>query len=338
MAQMRAVLIKDEKGPIENLYIGEATKPSPGPGQVLVKIKAFGLNRMDIMQRNGMYPVPPGASKILGAEFSGTISEIGPTVSGWQIGDEVLGLAGGGAYAEYIVVHDRLVIKKPAHLNWVEAASVPENFLTAYQALIVIAEFKAGESVLIHAGASGVGIAAIQMARAYGAKNVIATASTEEKLKWLLSIPNGATHAVNYRTQDFAEEAKKITEGKGVNVVIDFVGQSHWQKNIDSLAVDGRMTMLALLSGAEIPQFNLMPILYKRLRIQGSTLRARSVEYQEDLIQRFKRDLLDKVSGCQGDTAIRTYIHKVYPWTEIQDAHRCMESNTNSGKIICEIP
>ncbi|KZT28802.1 quinone oxidoreductase [Neolentinus lepideus HHB14362 ss-1] len=337
MSQMRAVLIKDEKGPIENLYLGDITKPSPGSGQVLVKIKAFGLNRMDIIQRNGAYPVPPGASEILGVEFSGTISEIGPNVSGWQIGDEVLGLAGGGAYAEYIVVHDRLVIKKPAHLSWVEAASIPENFLTAYQALIVIAELKEGESALIHAGASGVGVAAIQMARTYGAKNVIATASTEEKLEWLLSIPNGATHAVNYKTQDFAREVKRITGGKGVNVVIDFVGQSHWHKNIDSLAVDGRMTMLATLSGGEVSKVNLMQILYKRLRIQGSTLRSRSQEYQEDLVQRFKHDLLDKVSGSQGDTALRTYIHKVYPWTEIQDAHRCMESNMNSGKIICEI-
>ncbi|KAI0927494.1 hypothetical protein AcV5_008022 [Taiwanofungus camphoratus] len=330
-AQMRAVLIKDEKGPIENLFLGETSKPSPRPGEVLVKIKAFGLNRMDILQREGRYSIPPGASTILGVEFSGNIVGAGQDVTEWKEGDEVLGLAGGGAYAEYIVASAKNIVRKPGHLSWVEAASIPENFLTAFQALVVIAQIKEDDDVLIHAGASGVGVAAIQLARLHGANTVTATASSADKLSWLLSIPNGATNVVNYKTQDFAAEVKKVTGGKGVDVIIDFVGQSHWHKNIDALAVDGRMTMLGLLSGqssyferprlttyhpckslgAEVASFNLGPILYKRLRIQGSTLRARSTDYQANLIARFKQDALDSITGSDGFGPLRTYIHKV---------------------------
>ncbi|KAI0671128.1 quinone oxidoreductase [Trametes maxima] len=334
---MRAILVKDGKGPLENLYLGEAEKPSPGPGKVLVKVKYFGLNRMDILQREGKYPLPPGAPDILGVEFSGHVVGVGEGVSEWKEGDEVLGLASGGAYAEYIVAPHRNLIKKPAHLSWVEAASIPEVFLTAFQALVVLAEVKKGDNVLVHAGASGVGIAAIQLARLYGANTVTATASTQDKLDMLLSLPNGATHAVNYKTQDFAEEVKKTTNGKGVDVIIDFVGQSHWNKNIDSLAYDGRITLLALLSGAEVPNFNLAPILFKRLRIQGSTLRARSEDYQADLVARFKREAFDHITGSSGNGRIRAYIHRVYPWNEIQEAHREMEANKNSGKIMAEV-
>ncbi|KAK7689828.1 hypothetical protein QCA50_006467 [Cerrena zonata] len=196
---------------------------------------------------------------------------------------------------------------------------------------------KNGENALIHAGASGVGVAAIQLARLYQGKHVIATASTSDKLDWLLSLPSGATHTVNYKTQDFAAEAKKVTGGKGVDVIIDFVGQSHWQKNIDALALDGRMTMLGLLSGGDVSSFNLAPLLYKRLRIEGSTLRSRSKEYQSDLIQKFEEKILFHITGSESGGPIRTYIHKVYPWTEIQEAHREMEANKNSGKIIAEI-
>ncbi|KAF5382680.1 hypothetical protein D9615_003056 [Tricholomella constricta] len=281
---MRAILIKDGKGPIENLYLGEAPTPTPRSGEVL--IKAFGLNRMDISQREGFYPPPAGSSSILGVEFSGHISAIGAYVSGWQVDDEVLGLAGGGAYAEYIVLPVSHIMRKPDHLSWVEAASIPENFLTAFQALILCAELKQDADVLVHAGASGVGVAAIQLARFYEARTVTATASTQEKLDWLLGLPNGATHVANYKTEDFSTIVKKATDNKGADVVVDFVGKSHWKRNIESLAIDGHMTMLALLSGSEV-DVDLKPILYKRLRIQGSTLRSRSVPYQADLITRY---------------------------------------------------
>ncbi|KAF8895106.1 quinone oxidoreductase [Infundibulicybe gibba] len=327
---MRAVLIKDDKGPAGNLYVGETTKPVARSGEVLVKIKAFGLNRMDILQREGKYPPPAGSSSILGVEFSGNISELGSDVSGWTVGEEVLGLAGGGAYAEYIVVPSTHILKKPKHLSFVEAASIPENFLTAFQAVILYGEIKNSEDVLVHAGASGVGVAAIQLSRVYGAQNVVATASTQEKLDWLLSIPNGATHAFNYKTQDFAAETKSVTNNKGVNLVIDFVGQSHWTKT-------STMTILALLSGPTVPSVNLGPVLYKRLRIQGSTLRSRTPKYQAELIARFDSEVLQKITGENGVGPIKTYIHRVYPWTSIQEAHLEMEANKNSGKIIVEV-
>lgn len=242
-----------------------------------------------------------------------------------------------GAYAEYVAVLQTHMIKKPDRLSWAEATSLPEIFLTAMQALILIGEFKEGEDVLIHAGASGVGIAAIQLARKYGANTVTATASTAEKLDWLLSMPHGATHAVNYKTQDFSAEVKNTTGGKGVNVIVDFVGQSHWEKNIDSLAIDGRMTLLSFLSGETVPKMSLLPILFKRLRIQGSTLRSRSPEYQAGLIAKFRDEVLPFVTASSGDGLVRTYVHKVYPWTEIIEAHREMEANNNIGKIIVEV-
>ncbi|GBE85078.1 quinone oxidoreductase [Sparassis latifolia] len=334
---MRAVLIREEKGPLENLYLGETTRPSPKQGEVLVKIKAFGVNRMDILQREGKYALPADASKILGVEFSGHVVEVGRDVAEWKEGDEVFGLTSGGAYAEYIVVLPANLLRKSPSLTWEEAASIPENFLTAFQALVVIAEVRRGDDVLIHAGASGVGVAAIQLARLYGANTVTATASTKEKLDWLISMPNGATHSINYKSRDFAAAVKKITNGKGVDVIIDAVGQSHWHKNIDALAVDGRMTLLGLLSGGEVPSFNLAPILFKRLKIEGSTLRSRSPDYQAKLISRFKDEVLGFLTGSAGEGALRTYIHKVYPWTEIQAAHREMEANKNSGKIIAEV-
>jgi len=334
---MRAVLIKDGRGPVENLYIGEAPKPTLGQDEVLVKIRAFGLNGMDIPQREGKYPPPAGSSDILGVEFSGIIAEISSGVSEWKVGDEVLGLAGGGAYAEYISVKKTHIIAKPPYLTWVDAASIPEVYLTAFQALVVIGQVKKEDHVLVHAGASGVGLAAIQLARAYGARTVTATTSTKEKIDWLLALPNGPTHAANYKTEDFSAVVKQVTENKGVNVIIDFVGQSHFSKNLDSLAVDGRMTILSLLSGDIAHSVNLGLILFKRLHIEGSTLRARSVDYQANLIERFKSELFSKITGEDGKGPIWTYIHKVYPWTDIQSAHQEMAQNKNSGKIIAEI-
>ncbi|KAH9066134.1 hypothetical protein EDB83DRAFT_2506354 [Lactarius deliciosus] len=330
---MRAVLIEGGKGPVESLYIGETARPTLQPGEVLVKIKAFALNRMDISQREGNYPSPPGASEILGVEFTGHITALGPNVSlGWQSGDEVLGLSSGGAYAEYIAVPETQILRKPPQLSWTEAASIPEAFITAFQALVLVGDIKRGDDVLIHAAASGVGIAAIQLARFYGARTVTATASTKDKLDWLLSLPAGATHVANYKTENFVDVAKGATGGKGVDLIVDMVGQAHFTRNLDALAMDGRMTMLSLDK-----RF--------RLRIQGSTLRSRSADYKAEVIQKVQDvhialrfgELLATVTGSGGDGPIRTYIHKVYPWTEIKEATRVMEADQNIGKIVVEI-
>ncbi|KAF8349412.1 hypothetical protein F5887DRAFT_946033 [Amanita rubescens] len=327
---MRAVLIKDGAGPVDNLYLGEVPTPSPQTGEVLVKIKAFGLNRLDLSQREGKYPPPAGASSILGVEFAGVITE-------WSVGDEVLGLTGGGAYAEYISSPQTHIMKKPSYLSWTEAASIPEVFLTAFQALFFSGNLKQDDNVLVHAGASGVGVAVIQIARVFGAHQVIATTSAQEKIDWLNSINNGPTKIANYKTQDFASVVKEATNNKGVNILIDFVGQTHWNQNIDSLAIDGIMVCLAVLSGTTVPSANIAPILYKRLRIQGSTLRSRSLEYQAVLIKEFRERVLDQITGESGSGSIKTFIHEVYPWTHIQEAHREMEANKNSGKIVIEV-
>ncbi|KAG8878487.1 hypothetical protein FRB97_002475 [Tulasnella sp. 331] len=338
---MKAILVKDGKGPIENLYIGEAERPKPTiKGQVVVKVKMFGLNRMDLIQREGRYPVPPGTTPILGVEFSGYIAEIGPEVDSVKVGDEVFGLAYGGAYAQYVMTYEHMVAKKPAHLSFAEAAGIPEVCLTAYQALFLVGKLQKGESVIIHAGASGVGIAANQMARRFGAKHVITTAGSVEKLDFLKSMPYAPTHTVNYKTEDFSEHVKKITDGKGVDVIVDFIGKDYWDKNIDSLARDGRMVHLAFMSGDKAPSFSIAPILYKRLSILGSTLRSRALEYQSDLMVQFKNNSLPDMKSGDAPAAeggLRVYVHNVYPWTEIQKAHREMAENKTSGKIVLEI-
>lgn len=335
---MRAVLIKNGKGPLENLYIGETAVPTLQPGEVLVKIKAFALNRMDIIQREGNYPgIPPGSSEILGVEFSGHIAALGPNTSlGWQTGDEVLGLANGGAYAEFIAVPEKQILHKPPQLPWADAACIPEAFITAFQALVLIGEIKPGDDVLVHAGASGVGTAAIQLARFYGARTVTATSSTKDKLDRLLSLPAGATHVANYKTENFVDVVKDATGGKGVDIVVDMVGQAHFTRNVDALAMDGRMIILSTISGEMVSNINLRPILSKRLRIQGSTLRSQSAAYKAEVIKRFSA-LLGNITPSGGDGPIRTYIHKVYPWTEIKEATQVMQDDQNIGKIVVEI-
>jgi len=270
-------------------------------------------------------------------EFSGRIAALGPNTSArWTIGDQVLGLASGGAYAEYIAVLETHILPKPPQLSWVEAASIPEAFITAFQALVLVGDIKPGEDVLVHAAASGVGIAAVQLARFYGARTITATASTKDKLEFILSLPAGATHVANYKNQNFVDITNDATGGKGVDLIIDAVGQAHLKRNLDALAMDGRMTLLSLISGSEVSNLDLRPILMKRLRIQGSTLRSRPDVYKADVIKRFG-ELLSSFTGSEGNGPIRTYIHKVYPWTDIKEATRIMEADQNIGKIVIEI-
>ncbi|WWC89076.1 uncharacterized protein L201_003994 [Kwoniella dendrophila CBS 6074] len=336
---MKCILIKDGKGPSDNLYMGEEKTPEPGKGEVLVKVKAFGLNRMDILQREGKYPLPPQASKtILGVEFSGTIDKLGEGSKLWKEGDEVYGLAYGGAYAEYIVNPETMLLPKPKELSWVETAGIPEVWMTATQALMVETPLKEGQNVLIHAGASGVGIAAIQIAlHVLKAGKVFTTCGSDEKVEFLKQLGHSdKLHVINYKTQDFAEEIKKTNSG--VDLIIDFIGKQYWNQNISSLNLDGKMLYLAFMSGPNFPDekgsANLAQILGKRLTIKGSTLRSRSSEYQHNLLEIFKKNVLPKI--LEGELKIK--IHKTYPWTDIKQAHNDMEGNKNSGKIVLEIP
>ncbi|EGG10434.1 uncharacterized protein MELLADRAFT_93398 [Melampsora larici-populina 98AG31] len=252
-------------------------RPETKEGEVQVKVLAFGLNRMDILQRQGLYPLPPEYPKSLGVEFSGIIEK--SNSQDWKHGEHVFGLAYGGAYAEYISVDARMIVKKPESLSWEEAASIPENWLTSYQALIWIGQLKKGSKVLIHGGASGIGIAAIQLAKSIGVAEIFTTAGTEEKVNFLMSL--GATQAMNYKEVDFSREIDSVTKGSGVDFILDLVGQSYWNSNIKSLSKDGKLVLLGLLSGGKIQTpVELGPILFKRLKIEGTTLRSRSIDYQ----------------------------------------------------------
>ncbi|KAJ6788685.1 hypothetical protein PWT90_07145 [Aphanocladium album] len=330
---MRAVEIKGGKGELDALFISpEARKPVPAAGQVIVKIKAFGINRMDIIQRRGLYPLPPQAPATLGVEFAGTVESFGEGEHGdFKAGDEVFGLAYGGAYAEYIAVSSKMLLHKPAHLTFEKAAALPEAWITATQALHLVLGFAAGKTILWHAGASGVATAGIQLSKLAGASAVYATAGTDDKCRWVAD-KVGATAAFNYKTQDWAEEVKKATGGKGVDYIVDFVGGSYFNKNLDAAARDGRIVMLGTLGGAQVPDAQIGMILYKRLRIEGSTLRSRDEDYQGKLRDRLEKYLPDFESG-----KLQICIDTVLPWEQIQDAHRYMEEGKNSGKIVCTI-
>ncbi|KAK0529770.1 hypothetical protein OC835_004229 [Tilletia horrida] len=343
-SSMRAIRVKDGKGPSDALYIDNeypVPKLEPGSDTVLIKIQAFGLNRMDLLQREGKYPLPPGAPEVMGVEFSGTVVafEASPNSSQhWKEGDEVFGLTLGGCYSEYVVAQARMTLPKPAHISHTEAASIPEVWFTAFQALRLLSNVQPGDDVLIHAGASGVGLAAIQLARDFGAKDVYVTAGSQEKIDFCKSL--GATDGINYKNvSNWADELRKLTDGKGVDVIMDFLGASYFRANLDSLKVDGRMTLQGLMGGINLADgFDISAILGKRLTIRGSMLRSRSLEYQSDLVQAFlKEGVLDKCTHSEAERKHKLVIHKVYPWTQIKDAHDEMQANSNTGKIIMTI-
>lgn len=290
---------------------------------------------MDILQRHGKYPLPPQAPDTLGVEFSGTIDSFGPGAEGshgFRVGDEVFGLAYGGAYAEYIALSTAMLIKKPQSMSWEVAASIPEAWITALQALTLIGEFSKGKSVLWHAAASGVSLAGLQLSRLLGASEIYATAGSDEKCDYV-SREMGVNAAFNYRTTDWSKAILERTGGKGVDVVIDYVGKDYFQKNIDVAAKDGRIVLLAFLSGSIVEKVDISGLLRKRVRVEGSTLRSRDVEYQGKL-----RDILEKYVPDFEAGRLKAVVDTVLPWEEIQKAHELMEANKNKGKIVCTIP
>lgn len=325
---MKAILF-DSPATADELYIGEAASPVPEPGQVLVHVAATALNRADLLQREGKYPAPKGHSSILGLEIAGTIIELGEGVTDFEIGDNVCALMNGGGYAQQAVVDQEMLLKLPESLSFTKAAAIPEVFLTAYQALHLIAGVKSGDTVLIHAGASGVGTAAIQLCLLAGATPIVtASPRKHEQLKTL-----GAKHCIDYTSEDFAERVADITDQQGVDIVIDFVAAPYLAKNLDCLAVDGRMVLLAFLGGPNVEQLNMVPILRKRLMIQGTTLRARSKQYKYDLTAAFKRDCWDAFA----DRKLTAVVDTIYDWEEVAEAHKYMESNANVGKIVMTV-
>lgn len=327
---MKAILLKDFGGR-ENLYLGETERPTPKANQLLVKVKTTALNRADIMQREGKYPPPPGESEILGLEIAGVVESVGANCTKFKEGDKVFALLAGGGYAEYAVVDERSAMSIPSNLSFEEAGAIAEVFLTAFQALHHIADLQKGETALIHAGASGVGTAAIQLAKLQGATPVV-TAGSAEKIAFCESL--GAAWGINYKEQpNFDKIILEKTGKKGANVIIDFIGGSYFERNLNLIAPDGRWVILAFMGGMFPEKVNLAQVLMKRVRIQGSTLRARSLDYKAQLTQAFSEQKLPHFETGQ----LKPIVDKVYNWEDVAEAHAYMESNQSIGKIVLRV-
>ncbi|MBY0548096.1 MAG: NAD(P)H-quinone oxidoreductase [Candidatus Obscuribacterales bacterium] len=323
---MRAVVIDRPGGP-EVLQVKERPAPEPGPGEVKVRVHAAGINRADVLQRKGFYPAPPDApADIPGLEFAGEIVEVGPSVFGWNKGDRVFGLAGGGTYAEYVVVHNRALARIPSQFNYIEAAAIPEVFITAYDAIVVQCGLMSGETVLIHAVGSGVGLAAVQIVKALSAVS-IGTARSQDKLDRAKAL--GVDHCILARDAVFAEEVLSRTAGKGVDVVLELVGGSYVPEDLKCLAQKGRAVIVGLVNGARC-DFDLALVLRKRIMIKGTTLRARPLEEKIEAIQLLSRNIVPLLEKG----LLTATIDKVLPMTEAGEAHKYMEENLNFGKII----
>lgn len=326
---MRAVLMTGTGG-VDVLQIGEHSGPSPGEGDLLVRVRATALNRADLLQRRGLYPPPEGASEILGLEMAGEIVAAGSACEGWTRGDRVCALLPGGGYAELAAVAAGMAMRIPDDLSFEEAAAVPEAFLTAYLNLFDLGGLARGETVLIHAGASGVGTAAIQLVREAGAVSLV-TAGAPEKIARCLAL--GARAGWNHRDGPFAPWVAAQTGGDGVALVLDLVGAPYFEQNIRSLAVDGRMIVLGTLGGARTETLDLGVLLSRRLRIVGSALRSLSVDRKVALTKRFAAFGLPLLAGGR----IRPVVDSVFDWKDAAKAHARMESNANIGKIVLRV-
>lgn len=322
---MIAIQIREPGGP-EVLTPVEVPQPAAGAGEVVVKVAAAGVNRPDVMQRMGRYPVPPGASEIPGLEIAGVVETTGPGVREWQVGDEVCALVSGGGYAEYCAVPAPQCLRPPRGLNLVDAAALPETTFTVWTNVFDRGKLRAGESVLVHGGTSGIGATAIQLARALGAR-VFTTAGSDEKCAACKQF--GAEKAFNYRTVDFVEVVKDATEGRGVDMVLDIVGADYFQRNLDALAVDGRLVLIGQLGGPKA-LINTTPIFRKRLTIMGSVLRSRSVEEKATIARQVEEHVWPLIESGQ----VKIPVHATFPLRSAADAHRMMEESAHIGKIV----
>jgi len=321
---MRAIEINQQ-----NLAVCERPAPAPAGRQVLVKVAAAGVNRPDVMQRKGLYPPPAGASDIPGLEIAGTVEAVGEAVSLWRPGDQVCALVTGGGYADYCLASESLCLPLPENLSFIEAAALPETFFTVWSNVFDRAKLKPGETLLAHGGGSGIGVTAIQLAKAFGAK-VIVTAGSEVKCRFCLEL--GADAAINYREQDFVEEIRYATGSQGVDVILDIVGGDYFPRNLDCLACDGRLVQIALQNGVK-STINLLPLMLKRLTITGSTLRARDDAFKAEIASQ----LYKQVWPLLAIGKIKPVIHATFGLEQAGKAHELMESNQHIGKIILQV-
>jgi NADPH2:quinone reductase len=327
---MRAIEISRYGAP-EVLCETDRPDPVAGPGEVLIRVAASGINRPDVLQRKGLYPMPPGASDLPGLEVAGTVAggdaaEL--AAAGLKPGDRVCALVAGGGYAQLCVAPIAQTLPAPAGLSDIEAASLPETFFTVWQNVFHIARLAAGEWLLVQGGSSGIGVTAIQLAKALGAK-VIVTAGSDDKCAACVAL--GADHAINYRSQDFVAEVERLTQGRGVDVVLDMVAGEYVAREVQCLAADGRLAIIAVQGGSK-SSLDSGAVLRKRLTIAGSTLRPRSVAYKGELA----RALRERVWPLLEAGRIKPVIHQVFPAVQAAQAHALMESSTHVGKIVLD--
>lgn len=325
---MKAIIITQPGGP-EVLQLAERPTPFCSPGEVLVKVYAAGVNRPDVYQRKGNYPPPMGASPdIPGLEIAGIITETGVDVTRWKTGDKVCALVIGGGYAEYCAVPQGQCLAIPGIMTFVEAASLPETFFTVWSNVFDRGNLKKGESLLVHGGSSGIGVAAIQMAKSLG-NTVYVTAGSEDKCKFCEGL--GAEKAINYKTENFADVIKQLTNGKGVDVILDMIGGDYTPGNIQSLAEEGRLVLINTMNGKDV-QVDLSAVMRKRITITGSMLRSRDTGFKAAIAQNLEKAIWPLLTSGE----IKPVINAVFPAGKAAEAHQLMESSEHIGKIVLE--
>ncbi|MGH3577624.1 MAG: NAD(P)H-quinone oxidoreductase [Mycobacterium sp.] len=324
---MRAVVIAAPGGP-EQLHVEDLPDPRARAGEVVVRVAGAGVNRADLMQRQGFYPPPAGASDILGLEASGMVSSVGPGVTALADGDRVMLLVEGGAYAELVAVRATQVLRVPDNIDLIEAGGIPEAFITAHDALFTRGRLQDGETVLIHGGAGGVGTAAIQLARYHGCR-VLVTAGSREKLERCIAL--GADAGINYRSEDFAARTSELTDGRGADVVLDIMGASYLGRNMEAVATDGRIVVIGMQGGNQT-DIDLGRMMRRRISLISTALRARPANQKAAIVAAFAADVGPPLS----DGRVRPVVDRVLPLEEAGDAHRLMEAGEVVGKIVLD--
>ncbi|PID21778.1 NADPH:quinone oxidoreductase [Sporosarcina sp. P3] len=322
---MKAVIAENGK-----LVMQQFPEPIPHEDELVVEIKTTALNRADLVQKQGNYPLPEGASPIMGIEMAGVVIEVGSKVKDWKVGDRVCAILPSGGYAEKVVIPAAMAIPIPLNFSFEQAAAIPEVFLTAYLNLYTLGNLQAGDDVLIHAGASGVGTAAIQLVREAGARSII-TAGTDRKRTFCMEL--GASKAIDYKAGPFVEEVLKATDGKGVNTVLDFIGAPYFEQNIQSLAVDGKLLLVGVLGGRVVQEVNLMDLKIPRIQLIGTMLRVQPIENKIKLTREFSEYAIPLFENGK----LEPIIDSVWELDKINDAHTYMEENKNIGKIIIAV-
>ncbi len=328
MSQTMQQIIITEPGGVEKLAYESVDIPTAENNEVLVKVHAFGLNRPDILQRQGLYPMPKGVTPVPGLEIAGLVEAVGADVTQFKVGDKVCGLTNGGGYAEYCVLPETQTLHIPENVSFVQAGAIPETFFTVWANVFQMGKAKAGETVLVHGGTSGIGTTALMLCKSLGIKT-FATAGTDEKVHAISHLTTG----INYKTQDFEQVINEATDNGGVDVILDMVGAPYLEKNLNLLRRDGRLVYIAFLGGRKAKEINLGHIMMKRLTITGSTMRARTIAEKAEITQGLK----DIVVPLWAKGECLPMIYKTFTFDQIQDAHASMDTGEHIGKVVVEI-